>query len=96
MIKFGDFEPIDVTNYLSLPILSDVASLGEGTIREDEDPTDELDNLGWTLVTLHRRQKKSLYKESTKRHIRKNMVRRPKTKTFSLHSKKKEIKVHHY
>ncbi|KAH0712097.1 hypothetical protein KY289_008056 [Solanum tuberosum] len=33
MIKFGDFEPIDVNNLLSLPILSDVASVGEGSTR---------------------------------------------------------------
>ena len=30
MIKFGYFEPIHVNNLLSLPILSDVAYVGEG------------------------------------------------------------------
>ncbi|KAG5620633.1 hypothetical protein H5410_005851 [Solanum commersonii] len=37
MIKFGDFEPIKVNNLLSLPILSDVASVGEESTRQDED-----------------------------------------------------------
>ncbi|KAK4737479.1 hypothetical protein R3W88_001176 [Solanum pinnatisectum] len=86
MIKFGDFEPIDVNNLLSLPILSDVASAGEGSTREDEEPVDDLDDWGWTLATH----------QSTKQHVREKMVRRPKTKTLIVHSKKKEIKVHHY
>ncbi|KAG5599194.1 hypothetical protein H5410_030564 [Solanum commersonii] len=37
MIKFGDFESIEVNNLLSLHILSDMASIGEGSTRQDED-----------------------------------------------------------
>ncbi|KAH0754816.1 hypothetical protein KY290_025086 [Solanum tuberosum] len=96
MIKFGDFEPIEVNNLLSLPILSDVASVGEGSKRQDEDLVDDHDDWGWTLVTRHRRRKVSSHKESTKQHLREKMVRRPKSKTLIVHSKKKEIKVHHY
>ena len=36
MIKFGYFEPIHVNNLLSLPILSDAASVRDGSTREDE------------------------------------------------------------
>ncbi|KAH0665732.1 hypothetical protein KY285_026938 [Solanum tuberosum] len=96
MIKFGDFEPIEVNNFLSLPVLSDVASVGEGSTRQDEDLVDDLDDWGWTLMTRRRRRKVSSYKDSTKQHVREKMVRRPKTKTLIVHSKKKEIKVHHY
>ncbi|KAH0761501.1 hypothetical protein KY290_017574 [Solanum tuberosum] len=96
MIKFGDFEPIDLNNLLSLPILSDVASVGEGSTGQDEDPVDDLDDWGWTLVTSRRCRKVCSHKESTKQHVREKMVRRPKTKTLIVHSKKKEIKVHHY
>ena len=63
MIKLRDFEPIDVNNLLSLPTLSDVSSVGEGLTREDEDPVDDLDDRGWTLVTRHRHQKMSSHKE---------------------------------
>ncbi|KAH0746046.1 hypothetical protein KY285_007703 [Solanum tuberosum] len=73
MIKFGDFEPIDINNLLSLPILSDVASVGEGSTRQDEDPIDDLDDWGRTLVTRHRRRKVSSHKESTKQHVREKM-----------------------
>ena len=96
MVKFGDFESIDVNNLLSLHILSDAASVREGSTTQDEYPVDDLDDMGWTLVTLHRGRKMSSHKESTKRYITEKMVRRPKTKTLSLHSKKKKIKVHHY
>ncbi|KAH0636782.1 hypothetical protein KY285_036491 [Solanum tuberosum] len=96
MIKFGDFEPIEVNNLLSLPILSDVASVGEGSTRQDEDLVDDFDDWGWTLVTHRRCRKVSSHKESTKQHVREKLVRRPKTKTLIVHSKKKEIKVHHY
>ncbi|KAH0734304.1 hypothetical protein KY285_010011 [Solanum tuberosum] len=96
MIKFGDFEPIEVNNLLSLPILNVVASVGEGSTRQDEDLADDLDDWGWTLMTRRRCRKMSSYKESTKQHVREKMVRRPKTKTLIVHSKKKEIKVHHY
>ncbi|KAH0720373.1 hypothetical protein KY285_005175 [Solanum tuberosum] len=96
MIKFGDFEPIEVNNLLSLPILSDVGSVGEGSIRQDKNLVDDLDDWGWTLVTRRRRRKVSSYKDSTKQHVREKMVTRPKTKTLIVHSKKKEIKVHHY
>ena len=44
MVKFGHFEPIDVNNLLSLPILNDVAYVGEGSIREDEDPVNDIDD----------------------------------------------------
>ena len=70
MVKFGDFEPIDVNNLLSLPIPSDVASVRKGSTREDEDPVDDLHDTGWTLVTRCRPQKMSSHKESTKRHVR--------------------------
>ena len=66
MIKLRDFEPIDVNNLLSLPTLSDVSSVGEGLTREDEDPVDDLDDWGWTLVACRRRQKMSSHKESAK------------------------------
>ncbi|KAH0706163.1 hypothetical protein KY285_010683 [Solanum tuberosum] len=95
MIKFGDFQPIEVNNLLSLPMLSDVASVGEGSTRQDENPVDDLDDWG-TLVTLRKHRKVRSHKESTKQHVREKMVRRPKTKTLSVHSEKKEIKVHHY
>ncbi|KAH0651599.1 hypothetical protein KY290_032502 [Solanum tuberosum] len=85
MIKFGDFDP-----------LIDVASVGEGSTRQDEDLVDDLDDWGWTLVTRRRRRKVSSHKESTKQHAREKIVRRPKTKTLIVHLKKKEIKVHHY
>ncbi|KAG5568104.1 hypothetical protein H5410_064881 [Solanum commersonii] len=80
---------------LSLPTLSDVASVGEGSTREDEDPIYYLDDWGWTLVTYRKHQKLSLHEESAKQHIREKMVRRPKTKAYIVHSKKEEIKVHH-
>ena len=51
MIKLSDFEPIDVNNILSLPILRDVASVEEGSTREDEDLVADLDDRGLTLVT---------------------------------------------
>ena len=70
MVKFGDFEPIDVNNLLSLPIPSDAASVRKGSTREDEDPVDDLHDTGWTLVTPCRPQKMSSHKESTKRHVR--------------------------
>ncbi|KAG5595046.1 hypothetical protein H5410_036278 [Solanum commersonii] len=92
MIKFGDFESIEVNNLLSLPILSDVASIGEGSTRQDENLVDDLDDWGWTVVTHRRRRKVSSHKESTKQHVREKMERRPKTKTLIVHSKKKEIK----
>uniref|UniRef100_M1DP03 Uncharacterized protein n=1 Tax=Solanum tuberosum TaxID=4113 RepID=M1DP03_SOLTU len=73
MIKFGDFEPIEVNKLLSLPILSDVASVGEGSTRQDEDVVDDLDDWGWTLVTRRRRRKVSSYKDSAKQHVREKM-----------------------
>ena len=66
MVKFGDFESIDVNNLLSLHILSDAASVREGSTRQDEYPVDDLDDMGWTLVTLHRGRKMSSHKDSKK------------------------------
>ncbi|KAG5632626.1 hypothetical protein H5410_004343 [Solanum commersonii] len=37
MIKFGDYEPIEVNEVLSLPTLSNVASVGEKSMKKDGD-----------------------------------------------------------
>ncbi|KAK4718324.1 hypothetical protein R3W88_016662 [Solanum pinnatisectum] len=42
--KLSSNQPLDVNNLLYLPILSYVASVGEGSTREDEDQVDDLDD----------------------------------------------------
>ena len=73
-----------------------VISVREGWTKEDGDQVNHCDDWGWTLITRHKRRNVSSHRESTKWHVRENMVRRPNTKTFIMHSKKEKIKVQHY
>ena len=89
MVKFGDFESVDLNTFLSLPILSYAASVREGSTREDKDPIDESCDSPQVM-------KNEFAQKVNKATLRENMVRRPKIKTLSLHSKKKEIKAHYF
>ena len=44
MIKFRDFEAIDANNLSSLSMLNVVSYVVDRSIREDEDPMDDLDD----------------------------------------------------
>ena len=50
MIKFGDFEPIDVNTSLFLPLLNEVI-VKEKPLEENQSCGDHTDDEGWILVT---------------------------------------------
>jgi len=94
MIKFGDFEPIDVSKPLLLPIVNKVI-VEEKSQEESELYDVQTDYEGWILVTRRRRCKTNSQRESCKQLTRGKMVKRPKKKMIEKNWKKTKMDENH-
>ncbi|XP_070032500.1 uncharacterized protein [Nicotiana tomentosiformis] len=95
MIKFGDFEPINVNTSLFLPIVNKVI-VKEGSQEKNESYAGQTDDEGWILVTRRRRCKTNSQRESSKQLTKEKMEKRPKKKMIKKDRKKIKMEENHY
>lgn len=95
MIKFGDFEPIDVNLSSFLHVLVKVI-LEQQSLEENQSCGDHIDDEGWILVTRRRCSKISSRREPSKQVTRGRMKKLPKTQRVKKATKKSRIEENYY